>query len=93
MMDGSGQISGEYLLLAGVLILVLMISAVFIAGENELNTAMSAARNGVNDGAASSSVAIYPKQTFNEYSTSKNMLTIPNSVEIVNISYTELGVD
>ncbi|MBQ6099902.1 hypothetical protein [Methanobrevibacter sp.] len=93
MIGNSGQVSGEYLLLAGVLILILMISAVFIADESELNTAMAAARNGANEGIGTSSVAIYPKQTFNDYETSKSDLLIPYSVEIVNVTYYELGYD
>ena len=70
-----------------------MISAVFIASESELNIAMAAARNGVNDGIGSSSQAIYPKETFNDYSMSKSDLLIPYSVEIINISYVDLGYD
>lgn len=93
MTDLRGQISGEYLLLTGVMILVLMISAAFIASESELNTAMSAARNGVTDGIGSSSSGIYAKDTFNDYVTSKSNLMVPYSVEIVNISYSELGLD
>jgi len=93
MKDKFGQISAEYLFLAGVLIIILMISAVFIANEMELNTAMDAARNGVNEGVGSSSVSIYPKDTFIDYSTSKSDLLIPYSVEIVNITYRELGYD
>lgn len=91
--DNKGQISGEYLLLSGVLILVIMISAVFIAGDQELNIAMSAARNGINDGIASSSSGIYPKQTYSDYSKDKSMLLIPYSVEIVNVTYSEMGMD
>lgn len=93
MIDKSGQISGEYLFIAGVLIIIVMISAVFIAGESELNTAMTAARIGVNDGVAGSSAAVYPDETFNEYEVEKSDLLIPYSVEIVNVSYAEFGVD
>jgi len=70
-----------------------MISSVYIASESELNTAMEAARNGVNEGFGSSSSGIYPKDTYNDYSTSESDLLIPYSVEIVNITYRELGYD
>lgn len=93
MIDNKGQISAEYLLFTGVMILILMISAVFIYNQQELNIAMSAARNGVEDGIVSSSSGIYPKQTFNDYSKSKSNLLIPYSVDIVNISYSEIGTD
>ena len=58
MNDNNGQISGEYLLLSGVLIIVLILALAFIAGEDELNRVMAAARNGAIDGMASSSSAI-----------------------------------
>ena len=93
MKGNNGQISGEYLLLSGVLIIVLILSFVFIAGEDELNRAMAASRNGVIEGIATSSSASYPTDTYYDYSDSKNNLLDPYSVELVNISYTELGWD
>lgn len=93
MTDDKAQISGEYLLLTGILIFVLMISTVFIATEQELNTAVAAARNGANEGASSSAGAIYTKDAYDDYSASKDTLLIPYSVSIVNISYTNLGHD
>ena len=56
MMDNKGQISAEFLFVFGVLILIVMLSIAFVANENELNVAMSAARNGANEGIATSSV-------------------------------------
>ena len=93
MMDDKGQISAEFLFLFGVLILVVMLSIVFVANEQELNVAMSAARSGANEGLATSSCAIYPEDTFRDYSASKTSLMYPYSVEIVNVSYEELGQD
>ena len=93
MIERSGQISAEYLLFTGVVILIIMISAVLIYNQQELNIAMSAAKNGVNDGIVESSSAIYPKQSYNDYSKSKNGLLLPYSVEVVNISYSETGFD
>lgn len=93
MIDNKGQVSAEFLFVFGVLILIVMMSIVFIAGQNELNMAMSAARNGVNEGFATSAGAMYPDDAFLEYSTSKKRLLMPYSVDIVNISYTDLGYD
>ena len=59
-MDNKGQLSAEYLLLAGVLIILVMLAIVFVASENELNMAMSAARNGAIEGIGTSSLALYP---------------------------------
>lgn len=93
MMDNKGQISAEFLFLFGTLIIIAMISIVFIAGENELNIAMSAARSGAIEGLATSSAGIYPTDAYREYSQSKTNLLDPYSVEIVNVTYAELGMD
>ena len=93
MRENKGQISAEFLFLAGVIILVMMISVVFIAEEQELNIAMSAARNGANEGAVSTSSAIYPEDAYRDYSQSQSDLSFPYSVEIVNISYSQMGSD
>lgn len=93
MRDNNGQISAEFLFLFGVLIVIIMISIVFISGENELNTAMEAAKNGVVEGLATSSSAIYPDDTYREYSNRKEDLLMPYSVDIINISYKEFGFD
>ena len=93
MIDDKGQISAEFLFLFGVLILVVMLAIVFVANESELNIAMAAARNGAVEGADTSSVGIYPTDTYREYSNSKTSLLYPYSVEIVNVSYSDLGHD
>lgn len=93
MKDSTGQISAEYLILIGSLIMIVMISTVFIFNEHELNIAMAAARNGANEGLATSSQAIYPEDTFRDYSKSDSPLLHPYSVEIVNISYERMGMD
>ena len=93
MKDKNGQISAEFLFLFGTLIIIVMISIVFIAGENELNMAMAAARNGAIEGLATSSAGIYPTDAYRDYSESKANLLNPYSVEIVNVTYAELGMD
>lgn len=93
MNDSSGQISAEFLFLFGVLIIVVMMSVVFISQESELVTAMAAARNGAVEGISTSAMAIYPPDTFRQYSTSKTGLLDPYSVEIVNVSYEDMGYD
>ena len=93
MREGKGQISAEFLFLFGVLILIIMMSIVFIYNEQELNIAMAAARNGAIEGAGASSSAIYPIDTYRQYSNSKTGLLYPYSAEIINVSYQELGYD
>jgi hypothetical protein len=93
MTDDAGQISAEALFLTGVLIVIVMLSIVFIGEEHELNVAMAAARNGADEGAGASSAAIYPTDTYRDYSASKSSLLYPYSVDIVNVSYNDLGYD
>lgn len=93
MKENRGQISGEFIFLTGMMIMILMLSVVFIASENELNIAMSAARSGAIEGVGTSSAGIYAKDTYNDYSDSGNGLLHPYSIDIVNISYSELGMD
>ncbi|WP_432645610.1 hypothetical protein [Methanobrevibacter sp.] len=93
MIDNKGQISAELLFLFGTLVIVLMISVIFIAGENELDIAMASARSGVIEGIATSSSGIYPADTYRDYLNSKINVLEPYSVEIINISYTEIGDD
>lgn len=91
--DNKGQLSSEYLLLIGGFIIILMLGLAFISEEHELNTAMTAARSGVVEGFATSSSGIYPTDSYNDYSKSKDSLLHPNSIEIINISYTDYGMD
>ena len=93
MMGNKGQISAEFLFLFGILILIVMLSVVFIYNEHELNIAMAAAKSGAIEGVGSSASAVYPIDTYRDYSNSKTALLNPYSVEIINVSYEELGYD
>ena len=91
--ENKGQVSAEYLLLFGSLLVIILISISFISSQHELTMAMTAARNGVNDGSLYSTSAIYPKDTYNDYSKASYEMLIPSSVEIINISYADMGHD
>ena len=93
MKDSRAQISAELLFLFGVLVLVFMISVIFIANQNELNTAMAAARSGAIEGIALTSSGIYPIDTYREYSNSDMNILNPYCVELVNVSYLEMGMN
>lgn len=93
MMDNNAQISAEFLFLFGMLIIIVLISIIFISGENELNIAMGAAHNGAIEGSVLSSSGIYAEDTYREYKNSKENLLSLYSVEIVNVSYELQGWD
>ena len=91
MMDNKGQMSGEYLILAGCLVIVLMLCISHVSQGEEFSIAMASAKNGANEGA--SSFQIYSKDTYDDYVKSKENLLYPYSVEIINITYSETGYD
>ena len=90
-MDNKGQMSGEYLILVGSLVIILMLAISYASQAEELSVAMASARNGANEGAAP--FQIYSKDSYDDYIKSKDDLLYPYSVEIINISYTEAGYD
>lgn len=93
MRDKAGQVSAEFLFLFGVLILIVMLAIAFVSEQHELNVAMAAAKNGAIEGIGTSSSGMYPQDTFRDYSHKKTTLLSPYSVEIINVSYNDLGHD
>lgn len=91
MMDNKGQMSGEYLILVGSLVIILMLAISYVAQEEELAIAMASAKNGATEGA--SSFQIYSKDSYDEYVQAKDDLLFPYSVDIVNVSYAQMGHD
>ncbi len=91
ILEDKGQISGEYLLLTGSLIIIIIMTLSFISYQEEMNLAMVSARNGVSEGGLS--FQIYPEESYKDYSNSKEGLLSPYSVDIVNVSYSEVGFD
>ena len=89
----NGQISAEYLLLVGSLMVVIILAIVFVANNQELSIAMSASRSGVAEGSHLSSSVIYPKNAYNEYEKSKLAILRPYSIDIINITSKQLGHD
>lgn len=92
-MDVKGQSSAEFLLLMGFFIALTVVSSIFILEEDELNKAMTAARNGVNEGITIDSLAVYPDDVYREYELSKEDLLHPSLIKLVNINYTNMGMD
>ncbi len=92
-MDSYGQLTAEFLFIIAVLLTVVVASSIFILGENELNIAMEAARNGVIEGLDSNCVSVYPDKIYRDYENSKEGLLELNSVKLVKINYTYMGYD
>lgn len=92
-MDDKGQLSIELIFLVGILTIVLVLSSIFILHEHELTTAMTAARNGVNEAITLNSIAVYPIQTFNEYEMEKEKLLYPRTIKLVHLNYTKMNYE
>lgn len=90
-MDARGQISLELVLVVGLIFVIVMAIASVVGEDNELNQAMGAARSGAIEAANVDSFAIYPEETFNNYTSSKKRLLGTTSVKIIRINYIDEG--
>ncbi len=90
-MDSKGQLPIEFLLVVGLSVMVLIPLTLGISDGGELNQAMSAARNGALQGAISDGLAIYPQESFRDYTSEHPRLLNPSGVKIVEINYLNQG--
>ena len=93
--DEKGQITVELLLLISFALITTIMLANAIMDSNELNIAMASARNGSFEGISSSGLAIYPKESYDNYSKDpkKQSLMREKNINIVKISQTIKGKD
>ena len=92
-MDVEGQISAEYIMIAGFMLVVSCAVAMFIIDESELTHAMGAARSGASEGLITDSLAIYSDEAYKDYVNDHQRLISPSGIKIVNISYKDMGYD
>ena len=90
-MDVKGQMSAEFILVIGFILLIVLGIVSFIGPSNELDQAMAAARSGAIDGANTDSFAIYPQETFKNYTTNHPRLLSQSSIKIIKIDYVNNG--
>ena len=90
-MEIKGQISIELILIIGFILLVILGIGSFIGTDNELNQAMSAARSGAIEGANADSFAVYPEESFKNYTSEHKRLLSTSSVQIIEINYVNQG--
>lgn len=89
--DNNGQISAEYIMIAGFMLIVSCSVAIFISSDSELTHAMAAARTGSTQGIITDSLAIYPDEAFKNYEKDHQRLISPSGVKIVQIKYKNEG--
>ena len=95
MKDNKGQITVELILILSFIIIII-ISITNIAGSaNELNIAMIAAKEGASEGVSSNGLAIFPQDTYKNYSSNIEKQGILNAkdIRIINIKRTVKGKD
>ena len=90
-MDIKGQISIEIILILGFVLIIILGIASFVGEDTELNQAMAAARSGAINGANTDSFAVYPEETFKNYTAEHQRLLSPNNVKIIKIDYKNQG--
>ena len=93
--DKKGQMTVELILLVSFAIVSAMILANAVMDSNELNMAMASARNGAYEGISSNGLAIYPKESFDNYSTDpkKQSMMRQKCIKIVKITEAYKGKD
>ena len=94
-MDEKGQITVELLLLISFTLITAIILANVVFDTNELNVAMISARNGAFEGVSSNGLAIYPKESYDNYSKDpkKQSLMRMKNIKIVKITQSIKGKD
>ena len=92
-MEIKGQVSIELILIIGFILLIVLGIASFIGNDNELNQAMAAARSGAVGGANADSFAVYPEESFKNYTKEHPRLLSPSNVKIIKIDYKNQGFD
>jgi hypothetical protein len=93
--DNKGQITVELLLLISFTLITAIVLANIIIDSNELNIAMISARNGAFEGASSNGLAIFSKESYDNYSKDfkKQPLLREKNIKIVKINQTIKGHD
>ncbi len=84
-MNNKGQLSAEYMLLIGVMVLVLLISTSMIIDQSEKNTIITSAQVGIQTGIDKNAYAMYYNDTFNRYQESYPELLTPTEIDVVKI--------
>ncbi len=90
-MKSKGQVSLELVLIMGFVILLILGIASFLGKNTELNQAMAVARSGAIQGANVDSFAIYPEETFKNYTVEHQRLLSLSNVKIIKIDYIDQG--
>ncbi|WP_455646004.1 class III signal peptide-containing protein [Methanosphaera sp.] len=88
-MNNKGQLSVEYILLLGVIIIILISSVIMISNESEKNTILTAAQIGAQNGIDKNGYAMYYNDTFNNYQNNYQKLLTSTEIKLIKINLNE----
>lgn len=91
ILNNKGQITVEYILLIGVLLVVLSLSIQTIYQESEKNTILYSAQMGANEAIDKNAFAIYYNDTFINYQNNYQRLLTPTEIKIIDLNMNELN--
>jgi hypothetical protein len=92
-MDFYGQYALEYILILGFSVLVALSTLSMVYDINELNTIMASARSGVLLGSEMDSMAIYPREKYDNYVEKYPRLKTGSKITFIRIFYEKNGYD
>lgn len=89
MMNNKGQITAEYILIVGVIIVILISMSHVLMLESEKNLILESAQTGAQIGIDKNAYAMYYNDTFNNYMINYPKLLYPTEIKVINISIIE----
>ena len=89
MMNNKGQITAEYILIVGVIIVILISMSHVLMVESEKNLILESAQTGAQIGIDKNAYAMYYNDTFNNYMMNYPKLLYPTEIKVINISIIE----
>ena len=85
-MKNKGQITAEYILIVGVIIVILTLTSQVLIIESEKNLILEYAQTGAQIGIDKNAYAMYYNDTFNNYMTNYPKLLYPTEIKVIIIS-------
>lgn len=88
-MNNKGQITEEYILIVGMIIVILILMSHVLIIESEKNLILESAQTGAQIGIDKNAYAMYYNDTFNNYMINYPKLLYPTEIKVINISIIE----
>lgn len=88
-MNNKGQITVEYILLIGIILILIVFTINIILNETEKNTILVSAQSGAQIGIDKNGYAMYYNDTFNNYEENYPKLLQPIEIQLINITMQE----